>query len=335
MNEDRAMVDMPTDAAGMEKHLDAEPPDGHGMDVADTSMSDMTATHAAAHKAGAGSKHLHPFAKPRSLPLPARRAREERIFTLDSIEVRSDEGKPTRIIGHPVVYNRWSEDLGGFREKVMPGALTKTLLESDIRILFNHDPNYVLGRNRSGTATFTDQAKALRMDVTPPDTQTVRDMVLEPMRRGDVNQMSFAFRVAGPAFIREKPGETIPSGTGEVWNADYTERELHSLQLYDVSIVTFPAYVQTDAQVRSALTEAGIDFDALTAFLTRAQRGITPTSSDLDLLNGSIAVLRSFVPAPVPEPVATTPTTPEAGRSIAHLRALLDLEAASVLPLAN
>lgn len=331
MNEDRAMVDMPTDAAGMEKHLDAEPPDGHGMDVTDTSMSDMTATHAAAHKAGAGSKHLHPFAKPRSLPLPARRAREERIFTLDSIEVRADEGKPTRIIGHPVVYNRWSEDLGGFREKVMPGALTKTLLESDIRILFNHDPNYVLGRNRSGTATFTDQAKALRMDVTPPDTQTVRDMVLEPMRRGDVNQMSFAFRVAGPSFIREKPGETIPSGTGEVWNADYTERELHSLQLFDASVVTFPAYVQTDAQVRSAFADAGLDFDALTAFVARTQRGLSPTSSDRDLVEGSLAVLRSFIPAPEPEPeTVTTLATPEAGRSLAHFKALLELEAASI-----
>lgn len=264
------------------------------------------------------------------LPLPTRRAREERVFTVDDIEVREADGQPPRIVGHPVVYNRWSEDLGGFREKVIPGALTKTLLESDIRALFNHDPNFVLGRNKSGTLTLADQAERLRMDATPPDTQTVRDLVIEPMRRGDIDQMSFSFRVAGPAFVRQSPKDTVPKGTGEVWNADFTERELHALQMYDVSVVTFPAYVQTDAQVRSLLTEAGIDFEALTALIARTQRGLTPTSSDLDLIEGSIATLRSFIP-PVPEPeTATTQATPEAGWSPSHFRTLLELEAALI-----
>jgi HK97 family phage prohead protease len=259
-----------------------------------------------------------------------RRAREERDVTIEDLEVRAGEGdSPPRIVGHPVVYNRWSEDLGGFREKVMPGALTKTLLESDIRVLFNHDPNIVLGRNKAGTATFTDQASALRMDCTPPDTQTVRDLVLEPMRRGDINQMSFAFRVAGPAHIRQSTRDVIPAGTGEVWDPDFTERELHSLQMFDGSVVTFPAYVQTDAQVRSLMTEAGLDFDALTAFMARNKRGISPTSADLDLLHGAIGTLRSYIPSepePVPEP-ATTPTS-DVGRSADHLRTLLALEAA-------
>lgn len=267
-----------------------------------------------------------------ALPVTAR-AREERVWQLDDIEVRAADGdKPARIIGHPVVYNRWSEDLGGFREKVMPGALTKTLLESDIRVLFNHDPNVVLGRNKSGTATFSDQSQSLRMECTPPDTQTVRDLVLAPMQRGDIDQMSFAFRVAGPAFIRQSARDTIPAGTGEVWSADYTERELHQLQMFDASVVTFPAYVQTDAQVRSVLGAAGIDFDALSAFLSRRSRGITPTSSDIDLITGSIAALRSYIP-PEPEPAdepATTQASPQAGRSSDHLRALLALEAAHV-----
>lgn len=264
-----------------------------------------------------------------SLPT-GRRAREERVVALDDIEVRTDEGQAVRITGHPIVYNKWSEDLGGFREKVIPGALTKTLTEADIRVLFNHDPNFVLGRNKSGTAIFHDEAAGLRMTCVPPDTQTIRDLVIEPMRRKDITQMSFAFQVAGPAFIRGKKAEVPPSGTGEVWNADFTERELLSLRLYDASVVTFPAYPSTDAQVRSLMSDAGIDYDALSAFLTRAQRGLTPTSSDLDLINGSIAVLRSFVPS-VPEPAAaTTQTTPKAGHSIAHLRSVLELEAASI-----
>jgi HK97 family phage prohead protease len=262
----------------------------------------------------------------------ATRAREERVFEMEDVEVRAEAGQPARIIGHPVVYNRWSEDLGGFREKVMPGALTRTLLQSDIRALFNHDPNFVLGRNKSGTLILSDQAQGLRMEATPPDTQMVRDLVLEPMRRGDINQMSFAFRVAGPAHIRSK--DPIPAGVGEVWNEDYTERELHQLQMYDVSVVTFPAYVQTDAQVRSVMQSTGLDFDALTAFLARAQRGLTPTSSDLDLIETSIAALRSYIP-PASEPeTVTTQASPEPGRSLDHLRALLALEAA-YLPPAN
>jgi HK97 family phage prohead protease len=259
-----------------------------------------------------------------------RRSREERAFVIEDVEVRAGEGDtPARIIGHPVVYNTWSEDLGGFRERVLPGALTRSLGTHDIRVLFNHDPNFVLGRSKSGTAVFNDQAKGLRMECTPPDTQTVRDLVLEPMRRGDINQMSFAFRVVGDAKRRSDVRDGVPPGTGEVWNDDYTERELHQLQMFDASVVTFPAYVQTDAQVRSLMSEAGMDFDALTAFLARHQRGITPTSSDIDLLQGSIATLRSYIPSdpePAPEPV-TTPTS-DVARSADHLRTLLALEAA-------
>ena len=85
---------------------------------------------------------------------PRVRLREERIVEAD-LEVRAAaDGGPLRIIGHPVVYNRWSEDLGGFRERVIHGAATKTIGESDIRVLFNHDVNFILGRNKAGTVSF-------------------------------------------------------------------------------------------------------------------------------------------------------------------------------------
>jgi len=251
---------------------------------------------------------------------PKTRTREERILTVD-LEVRADEDKPLRIIGHPVVYNRWSEDLGGFKERVLPGAATKTIAEQDIRALFNHDPNIVLGRNKANTLNLTDEASKLRMEAFPPDTPTVRDLVITPMQRGDINQMSFAFRT-----IRDEWRE--PTKLGDLW-----ERDIHEFRMYDVSVVTFPAYTQTDAAVRSLVGELdgiGIDWPALMALLTRAERAIPLTDSDFDLLNGSIAVLRGYLPAE-PDPAGAPLTEPQAGPSVAHLRALLELRERELL----
>ena len=248
----------------------------------------------------------------------SRLRRDERTFEV-AIERRAEgdgDEKALRIVGHPIVYNRWSQDLGGFRERVMPGACTKALQEDDIRALFNHDPSYVLGRNRAETLLLMDSPSGVRMELFPPETDTVRDMVITPMERGDLNQMSFAFRTISDVW-RE------PKKDGGLW-----ERDLLEVQLWDVSVVTYPAYTQTDAAVRSALASAGISWEILAATLTRADRGVPLADSDLDLLNGSIAVLRSYLPEQdpqEPEPVATTPDEPQAGRSVAHLARLLDL----------
>ena len=226
-------------------------------------------------------------------------AREERTFALAGVEVRSGEGEPSVIVGHAAVYNRWSEDLGGFKERVLPGAFTKTLVGGDVRALFNHDPNFLLGRTKSGTLTVSDEAKGLHFEATPPDTQTIRDLVLEPMRRGDVDQCSFSF--------------SVPAG-GDVWReakqpGGLYERDLLEVRLYEVSPVTFPAYLQTDVAVRSLLADTGIDLGALTAFLVRNGRGLPMSESDVDLVSGSIAVLRSYLPSEANggEPSGTNP----------------------------
>ena len=313
---ERAMVKMPTGAAAMGAHLTADKPDGHAMadgSVSDMPMGDMTTKHDALHKAGA--PHIHPFG--RSL----RGAREERVVHVEDLELRDDAapdgGKVPTITGHPLLYGKWSEDLGGFRERILPGAASKTIREADIRVLFNHDPNYVLGRNRAGTAEFTDQVQGVFMRATPPPTTWATDLLIS-MKRGDINQMSFAFQA-----VRDDWREPRSEG-------DLAERDIAELRMFDASVVVFPAYVQTDAQARSALQTTGLDFDALTAFLARAQRGITPTSSDLDLVEASVAALRSYIP-PAPEPeTATTQATPDAGRSIDHLRTLLEIEAAFI-----
>jgi hypothetical protein len=265
-----------------------------------------------------------------------RKFREERVVTVDDLEVREEptdeEGTAPVITGHPLLYGVWSEDLGGFRERIATGAAGKTILESDIRALFNHDPNYVLGRNKSGTLDLSEQVKGVRMRATPPATQTIRDLVLEPMRRGDINQMSFSFRVVGPSW-NSRDGGKPPAGTGEVWNDDYTEREILQLQMYDVSVVTFPAYTQTDASTRmlpGLLDGIGLDWADLTASLTRSARGLPMAERDVDIITTSVAHLREYLPPESEPEAATTREATEAGRrTLDHLRTLLDLEAAS------
>ena len=144
-----------------------------------------------------------------------------------------DEG-PTRIIGHAAVYNQLSDDLGGFREKVAPGCFGD-LASLDVRCLWNHDANYVFGRSKSGTLSLAEDESGLTYEALPPDTQWARDCMVT-LARGDVDQSSFQF-------------QTLDAR----WEGD--TRILVKAELYDVSPVTFPAYPQTDSQVRSALAE--------------------------------------------------------------------------------
>ena len=167
---------------------------------------------------------------------------ERRAFVLDvcRIEQRSDNG-PAKIIGHAAVFNSLSEDLGGFREMIKPGAFTRAVKEDDVRALFNHNPDHILGRNTAGTLTLAEDERGLLIEITPPDTQIARDLLVS-MERGDITQMSFGFRTRAGGY-----------SWGEDENGNYI-RTLTDLKLYDVSPVTYPAYAETDVAVRS-LTE--------------------------------------------------------------------------------
>ncbi|PHM46505.1 HK97 family phage prohead protease [Xenorhabdus miraniensis] len=156
-------------------------------------------------------------------------------------EVRTDtqESQPTRIVGYGSVFNSRSEPLWGFREIIKPGAFD-AVLKDDVRGLFNHDPNFILGRSTAGTLTLAVDERGLQYDIQAPDTQTIRDLVLAPMQRGDINQSSFAFRVArdGEHWYEDEEGIVI--------------REITQFsRLYDVSPVTYPAYQAADSAVRA------------------------------------------------------------------------------------
>ena len=119
--------------------------------------------------------------------------KELRSFALNEFRVDSEEGAQPKMYGHAAMFDSLSGDLGGFREQIAPGAFSKSLESADIRALFNHDSNIVLGRNKAGTLRLKEDKNGLAIEIDPPDTQAARDLMVS-MQRGDINQMSFGFR---------------------------------------------------------------------------------------------------------------------------------------------
>ncbi len=162
---------------------------------------------------------------------------ERRILTLVDVQTRAaGEAGPSLISGYSAVFHELSVVLFGmFREQIAPGAFTETVAQDDIRSLWNHNADLVLGRNRNGTLRLREDTKGLWMEVEPPDTQAGRD-ALTLIARGDVNQQSFMFDVLGDDWSEGEDGMVI--------------RTLQKVKLYEVSPVTFPAYPQTSAEAR-------------------------------------------------------------------------------------
>ena len=153
------------------------------------------------------------------------------------LDSESENGKPM-IEGHAAVFDSWSETLGGifpFREIVRKGAFNESIGRDDIRALFNHDPNYVLGRNRAGTLELVEDEIGLRVRISPPDTSWAKDLQTS-IRRGDITQLSIGFVVEEDDWSTENGVDT---------------RELRKVKLFDVSPVTYPAYTSTDVGVRA------------------------------------------------------------------------------------
>ena len=162
------------------------------------------------------------------------------LFPEAELTVEERAGGRTVIIGYGAVYDRLSLDLGGFREKISPGAFDKILTrqrgKQDVVALFNHDKNYVLGRTSSGTLELSSDAKGLKYEVTPP---TSRSDILELITRRDVRGSSFGFSV---------------SNGGDSWSTDEkgSVRSVNDVSgLYDVGPVLTPAY--PDSSVQAAL----------------------------------------------------------------------------------
>lgn len=172
---------------------------------------------------------------------------ERRFFKGAELRATGDGDGPKKLEGYAAVFDVRSENLGGFREVIAPGAFTKAVAEDDVRALWNHDSNHVLGRTKSGTLKLSEDDHGLKMEVEPPDTQVARDLIVS-VERGDVDQQSFAFsvRAGGEQWHEDEEGVVI--------------RTITDAKLYDVSPVTYPAYTQTDVSARSVewATEQGL-----------------------------------------------------------------------------
>ena len=161
---------------------------------------------------------------------------ERRFLNIAELRVSRADDKPSKISGYAARFNVLSENLGGFREKIAPGAFTKSLAEgADVRALVNHDPNLVIGRNTAGTLKITENKTGLKVQIQPPDTQAGRDIVTS-IERGDIDGMSFGFRTISDSWERVD---------------DEDIRTLKEVKLRDVSTVTYPAYPDTSVAVRS------------------------------------------------------------------------------------
>jgi HK97 family phage prohead protease len=156
---------------------------------------------------------------------------ETRTVSIEDIDL----GDGLTFRGHAALFDTWSHDLGGFRERIQKGAFTRTLAaDHDIRMFLNHDSNIVLGSTRAGTLRLSEDERGLAVEADLPDTQAGRDLSTL-ITRGDVHAMSFGFRV--------------PKG-GDVWEG--RERTLVDVDLAEVSPVTgWEAYAGTTASVRS------------------------------------------------------------------------------------
>lgn len=162
---------------------------------------------------------------------------EYRAYTLPGLTVRRENDKPI-IAGYAAVFNELSVMMWGFREEILRGAFAESIEKNDIRGLWQHETNQVLGRTKNGTLRLWEDEKGLAFELEPPDTTLGRD-ALTSIERGDVDQMSFGFR-------------SLPDG--DEWRFDEDEtliRTLKRLDLMEISPVTWAAYPQTSVGVRA------------------------------------------------------------------------------------
>ena len=201
----------------------------------------------------------------------------ERRIAPDTEIRAAEDGK--KLIGYAAVFNSLSQNLGGFREKIDPGTFKRSIQSgADIRALFNHDPNFVIGRSVAKTLTVSEDGRGLKVEIVPPDTQWAKDLTAS-ISRGDISQMSFGFRVVKDAW-EKKTDENI--------------RTLQDVDLIDVSPVTFPAYPNTAITARSFMKETGLDIDEIEKVFVRVQHKLPLDDKDREVLHRSVETLNKL-----------------------------------------
>lgn len=153
------------------------------------------------------------------------------------VEVREDGGA-IKVSGYAAVFNSETVIGGSFRERIAVGAFSKAVGRDDVMFLINHD-GLPLARTKSGTLSIREDEKGLFMETELDPTDPQVQSIIPKMKRGDLDKMSFAFRA-----------------TGETWDESgaMALRTITEADLFDVSIVTYPAYADTSIGLRSLQT---------------------------------------------------------------------------------
>ena len=170
--------------------------------------------------------------------------KEIRTFDITNLSTRDVTENNSRIVtGYAAVFNSRTLLWEGLEEVISPGAFSKALSNSDVRCLFDHDWGKVLGRTKSGTLRLEEDERGLKFEVELPNTTDANNLI-ESMSRGDIDQCSFGF---------------IP--TEETWdyNTDPVLRTVNEVELFEVSIVSLPAYQDTEAALARSKQEVQQD----------------------------------------------------------------------------
>lgn len=164
----------------------------------------------------------------------------------ENLEIRAlsnlEQTEENIVEGYALKFNKESRDLGGFIETISPSALDGVDL-SDVRCFLDHDSSKLLGRTSSGTLTLTVDEVGLRFRCVLPNTSVGRD-AMELVKRGDLNQCSFGFTVKEDAWT---PGEIMHRSINKIG------------QLLEISLVSIPAYDDTDVMVASRSMQEAVN----------------------------------------------------------------------------
>lgn len=211
-----------------------------------------------------------PLKTPSNPPAPTGLC-EIRGLELRDTDPDKDGNKRFEFVGHAAVFDSLSENLGGFREIIKRGAF-KDVLDDDVRLLINHDSNLPLARGEN--LTLSEDPTGLKVSAKiRSDLSYANDLRIN-LEEGNVTQMSFAFG----------------SGVDDEWDEDEDGRLVRTIkrfkELFDVSPVTYPAYAETDAGLRSV--------DAGVRAVNRLSRGEEITDEEW----AAVEALRSNQPKP-------------------------------------
>jgi HK97 family phage prohead protease len=208
-----------------------------------------------------------------ALKIDGPKAQEPEVRTNSvDFEVRA-EGDGMTFTGYASVFNSPSQDLGGFIEYVAPGAFKRSLQSrNEVKLLWNHDSGEPLASLRGGTMQLVEDERGLKVTATLPQTSRGKD-VAELLRTKVIDSMSFGFNVIK-----------------DTWSRDGQTRTLDSVRLFEVSIVSFPAYESTTAQVRSQPT---INPDQLADALLKLESGEELDEENANLITEVVSKLKA------------------------------------------